>query len=90
MTVQVEQRSESVGMVALGSCEHLWAAYQNAIRDWEQAAAVERAHYEMHRFASDVWQQKRAEEESTWRRSREAYDAWRQAIDGEHSRQEVR
>jgi predicted nucleic acid-binding protein len=81
VTIQVEQRSESAGLVPLRSPEHLWAAYQNAVRDWEKAAAVEQAHYEVHRFASDAWHQKRAEEEATWRRSREAYDAWRLAID---------
>jgi hypothetical protein len=89
VTVEVEQRSESesVGLVPLGTSEHLWAAYQDARRDWQQAAAVERAHYEVRRFVTDAWQAKRADEEAAWRRSREAYDAWRKVIDGEQYRE---
>lgn len=46
MTVSTEaQESESAGLVSPESREHLWAAYETAIGDWERAGAIERAQY---------------------------------------------
>lgn len=84
MTVQAEaQQSESVGSVRQESREHLWAAYETAISEWERAGAVERAYYAAYEFAGEAWQQKRGAESVAWRRSREAFEAWQQAADRE-------
>ena len=99
MTVRQQQmaeqaaESESVGSVRPGSREHLWAEYENAIRDWEKAGAAERAHYAACEVATEIWHQKRAEEQATWRRSREAFEVWRDKADAEsveRDRTEVR
>ena len=96
MTVRIAAQAaelQSVGSVRPGSREHLWAEYESAVRDWEKAGAVERAHFAAYEFATEIWHQKRAEEQATWRRSREAFDAWWKATDeqrwNEQSRREV-
>jgi predicted nucleic acid-binding protein len=81
--MQTSQRSESVGSVRPGSREHLWAAYETAISEWERAGAVERAQYAAYEFAGEAWRQKREEESAAWRRSREAFEAWQRAADRE-------
>ena len=78
-----QQQSESVGSVRPESREHLWAAYETAISDWERAAVVERAQHAVYEIAGEVWRQKRDEESAAWRRSREAFEAWQQAVDRE-------
>ena len=84
MTVHAEaQRSESAGSVRPESREHLWAAYETAVGEWERAGAVERAHYAAYEFAGEVWRQRREAESVAWRRSREAFEAWQQAADRE-------
>lgn len=83
MTVRTGHESESVGSVWPESREHLWAAYETAVGEWDQASAAERAFYAAYEFASDGWRQKRDEESAAFRRTREAFDAWQQAADRE-------
>ena len=89
MTVQTGQQLESVGSVRPESREHLWAAYETAVSEWERAGAVERAHYAAYEFAGEAWRQRREAESVAWRRSRKAFEAWQQAAD-RGDRQEVR
>lgn len=91
MTVSTAaQGTGPAGLVAPGSREHLWAAYEAAIGDWERAGAVERAQYAAYEFAAEAWRQKRAEELDAWRRTREAFEAWQQAADAEPAEPAVR